>query len=202
MKDDVLEADNELEKNNFSLAREKYKQSLIDGQFNERIFTNMSVAEEQEKIQFLNELAKKYPNQLLLKRSLAANLDNAGFTDQAILVINEVIKLIDVEKDPKSNLLSRIERLRISCHKHNYSEITIEDFLYVWELGNHYLPAKKLRTVIVKLVYQELKYDQSIATLQKIINSVSLPSMVIELFNIKAQGHEILNRMKKENLDM
>ena len=146
----IEEADRQLEANNFALAGELFRDACMLAPPTRHIFTNLRVAEEQERLQFYRQLEAKYPDSLLVKSKLmGVYLDMPGhWKARAIDISTKLLQTLTLEIAEEL----RLRRIRFStmlrCADYatpDRDRVLTEDFTYLWQAGNHYPWATKTR---------------------------------------------------------
>ena len=138
----VDNADTFLEQNEFSKARELYKQALLANP-SAAAYANLATAERSAAVLFIYELTKLYPESGDARHGLAHAYLRARRPEQALAECNKAIALgVDETR-------VRILRFKAAVAA-GEPETAFDDFEFVWHMGYQNAAARKLRKSLVK----------------------------------------------------
>ncbi len=126
------EAAKRLEQNRFREASALFRQAATVREPTRNQLANLSVAEDEDRVQARREICSRYRSSLTCKLSLVQALESAGHPGLAVQQASEALEANGLSQNEE--LLVRLVRLKsalatTSCH------LMLEDFAYVWQAG-------------------------------------------------------------------
>lgn len=138
-----------LEENKFGEAREFFRKALEEGAPSKKYLFNLSVAENQEILEFRRNLRNKHSQSLICQIDFANHLGQNGYYSQALGVFQELVN--KTKTNLKQNIEVRLSRINI-CLKVKQFRVFQEDFIYIWKASNQVPGASLFRPRLVKMV--------------------------------------------------
>jgi len=178
-------ADMELEKYNFELSRQLFRDAALLSEPNQSQLGNLSLAEDEEIIHFRRELCRCYPDSFVCKISLIQNLHNGRHSGLAVLRASEALK--ENQLNEKEEFVVRLLRLKSSLDSRSIAVHFIEDFVYIWSAGSNNRGAYLCRRGVLKSICS-CSIASFIEVFEELISLPFLSERVLSLITHKIAG--------------
>jgi hypothetical protein len=148
----IAEADRRLDENEFAAARDLYREIALARAPSMALLANLGVAEDQERLQFRRVLARRYPSEPRFRVAEAETLIDVHKPALAIDVCTQLLQSEDGQS-PEQRTALHLLRFRAAVRSGRYDTL-IEDVRTVWEAGETFAPARRLRQALLRGIVQ------------------------------------------------
>ena len=106
------------------------------------------------------------------------------YPDQAIELYAKMFELFGAT--PKDRFSIHWDRLQAACRDIRLREtLIVEDVCTIWDMGEEYVPARKLRWLLLKMLVRELDDETSITVFEALSEDYRFPESVRRVFHAK-----------------
>lgn len=146
--------------------------------------TNLTQAADHEHLAFLEQLRERYPDSELAWFMQARYYATMQYPHQAIELYAKMFELFGAT--PKDRFSIHWDRLQAACRDTHLREaLIIDDVCTIWDMGEEYPPARKLRWLLLKILLRELDDEASIPIFETLAEDYRFPDSVRRVFVAK-----------------
>lgn len=182
---DLLDrAYHKMDAHDFAGAVRDYRAAAMLAMPDATTLTNLTQASEHEQLAFLEQLRERYPDSELAWFMQARYYATMHYPDQAIELYSKMFELFGAT--PRDRFSIHWDRLQAACRDIRLREsLIIEDVKTIWDMGEEYAPARKLRWLLLKLLLRELDDEGSIPIFEALATENRFPDSVKAVFCAK-----------------
>ena len=184
----IEEASWKLEKYDFTGAREAYRAVALHTPPTRATLGNLSIVEDQERLQFRRMLSQQYPESVEARLSEAEVLLAIHRPAHAVRLCTELLKTSST--DPKHTLPIRLRRFQAAVHSGD-DHVLREDFTAIWLAGDTLPPARRFRARLLHSL-AGLEDPRAMSTLETLAEQAWLPLRVQQFFAVKVKELQCL----------
>jgi hypothetical protein len=184
IRDLLDQAYRKMDAQDFAGAVRDYRTAAMMAMPDATTLTNLTQASDYEQLAFLEQLRERYPDSELAWFMQARFYATIHSPNQAIELYAKMFDLFGAT--PKDRFSIHWDRLQAACRDIRVREkLIVEDVRIIWDMGEEYPPARKLRWLLLKIVVRELDDEGSIPIFEELLNDYRFPDSVRRLFEAK-----------------
>lgn len=182
------EASWKLEEHDFAGAREAYRAAALHAPPTPTTLGNLSIAEDQERLQFRRMLSQQYPESVEARLSEADVLLAIHRPALAVRLYTELLQTCNT--DLQHTLPIRLRRFQAAVHSGDAQALR-EDFTAIWLAGETLPPAKRFRARLLHGL-AGLADAKAMSSLETLAEQAWLPPQVQQFFAVKVKELQAL----------
>lgn len=168
----------------FAGAVHDYRAAAMMAMPDATTLSNLTQASDHEQLAFLEQLRERYPDSELAWFMQARYYAAMHYPDQAIELYAKMFELFGAT--PKDRFSIHWDRLQAACRDIRLREtLIVEDVCTIWDMGEEYTPARKLRWLLLKILVRELDDETSISVFEALAEDTRFPDSVRRVFYAK-----------------
>jgi tetratricopeptide (TPR) repeat protein len=173
-----------LDSHDFAGAVNDYRTAAMLAVPDATTLAHLAQASEHEQLAFFEALRERHPDSELAWFMQARFYATMHYPDQAMDLYAKMFELFGAT--PRDRFSIHWDRLQAACRDTRMREaLIVSDVQTIWDMGEAYAPARKLRWLLLKLLVRELDDEASITIFEALCGDDRFPESVKQLFSAK-----------------